>query len=293
MRPRCHVCWSACSRSRDERVRRAQRRQGNPQRQGLTSITLAASPTASPIPGRAEGRAGAVAVEHQRAAGLDARARRQCRRRGDRHRLCGLHLNASSCGIGGGGFMLVHQTDGSVSAPTIARRRRRSPIATCIGATARSRPSLRHGGLPSRSRARLPASRRHASASRASRATCSWFPRLRSRATAFRSTAAKEINQDPTAPATPRSPPSSPRPCGQPATRGRRHPHAGARDDARAHRPRRCEPVLPRDHRRRDRSAAGGILSNSDLANYHALALRARGVPRLRGVHDAAADLAA
>ncbi len=83
------------------------------------AIAPAAPPAAAPIPGRAEGRAGAVAAEHQRAADIGLAMLERGGNAVDAaiataYAVC--ILNASSCGIGGGGFMLVHQTDGSVSA---------------------------------------------------------------------------------------------------------------------------------------------------------------------------------
>ncbi len=85
------------------------------------SVTLAprAAPAAAAIGGRAEGRLGAVAAEHPRAAEIGV----QMLARGGNavdaaiatsYAVC--VLNTSSCGVGGGGYMLVHQPDGSVSA---------------------------------------------------------------------------------------------------------------------------------------------------------------------------------
>ncbi|MCC6847925.1 MAG: gamma-glutamyltransferase [Deltaproteobacteria bacterium] len=93
---------------------------GRKQRRGL-STTLAAKPSASPTPGavRAEGRAGAVAAEHPRAAEIGLSMLERGGNAADAAiatawAVC--VLNASSCGVGGGGFMLVNRPDGSVSA---------------------------------------------------------------------------------------------------------------------------------------------------------------------------------
>lgn len=79
----------------------------------------AASPAAAATPIRAEGRFGAVAAEHPRAAEiglamLDRGGNAVDAAIATAYAVC--VLNTSSCGIGGGGFMLVNQRDGSVSA---------------------------------------------------------------------------------------------------------------------------------------------------------------------------------
>ncbi len=93
---------------------------GRTQRRGF-SLALAAKPSASPTPppGRAEGHLGAVAAEHPRAAAIGLAMLERGGNAVDAaiataYAVC--VLNASSCGIGGGGFMLVNQPDGSVSA---------------------------------------------------------------------------------------------------------------------------------------------------------------------------------
>ncbi len=78
-----------------------------------------ATPAVTPVPGRAEGRLVAVAAEHPRAAEIGIAMLERGGNAVDAaiataYAVC--VLNASSCGIGGGGFMLVHQPDGTVSA---------------------------------------------------------------------------------------------------------------------------------------------------------------------------------
>lgn len=94
---------------------------GRPQRRGFT-MTLAAKPSASPTPvaaARAEGRLGAVAAEHPRAAAIGLAMLERGGNAADAAIAAAWAvcvLNTSSCGIGGGGFMLVNSPDGTVSA---------------------------------------------------------------------------------------------------------------------------------------------------------------------------------
>ena len=74
---------------------------------------------ATPTPGRAQGQRGAVAAEHPRAAEIGLAMLEQGGNAVDAaiataYAVC--ILNASSCGIGGGGFMLVNEIGGAVSA---------------------------------------------------------------------------------------------------------------------------------------------------------------------------------
>jgi gamma-glutamyltranspeptidase/glutathione hydrolase len=85
------------------------------------SATLSTKPAPSPAStaGRAEGRFGAVAAEHPRAAEIGLSMLERGGNAVDAaiataYAVC--VLNTSSCGIGGGGFMLVNQADGTVSA---------------------------------------------------------------------------------------------------------------------------------------------------------------------------------
>ena len=270
---------------------------------GSTSITLAASPTASPIPGRAEGRAGAVAAEHQRAADIGLAMLERGGNAVDAaiataYAVC--ILNASSCGIGGGGFMLVHQTDGSVERARLSRdgagarpsrhvsARRRGPGRALPPRRAGHRGPGRVAGLEeARERfARLPRDVLMAPAIALARDGFPLGPHL-----------AKEINQNLTAlRATPALAALFLDPAGNPRPEGDviRMPALATTLERIA--PRRCEPVLPRDHRRRDRRRDPG-------RRWHPLEQRprelpfplapcaARHVPRLRGVHDAAAEL--
>ena len=104
---------------------------GRRAKRGAVTATLGARP-AGATPGRAEGRAGAVAAEHPRAAEIGVAILAQGGNAVDAaiataYAVC--VLNPSSCGIGGGGFMLVHETDGDVhaldyreTAPAMAHR---------------------------------------------------------------------------------------------------------------------------------------------------------------------------
>jgi gamma-glutamyltranspeptidase/glutathione hydrolase len=74
---------------------------------------------ATPAPGHAAGRRGAVAAEHPRAAEIGLAMLERGGNAVDAaiataYAVC--ILNASSCGIGGGGFMLINEADGAVSA---------------------------------------------------------------------------------------------------------------------------------------------------------------------------------
>lgn len=96
-------------------------RGGRHGKRGLSTAALqpAASTTAATVPGRAEGRLGAVAAEHQRAADIGLAILERGGNAVDAaiataYAVC--LLNASSCGIGGGGFMLVSEPNGTVSA---------------------------------------------------------------------------------------------------------------------------------------------------------------------------------
>src|SRR5436853_2142556 len=92
-------------------------------RQGKRGLSATLKPaiaaTPAPTAGRAEGRRGAVAAEHQRAADiglamLDRGGNAVDAAIATAYAVC--ILNASSCGIGGGGFMLVNEPNGTVSA---------------------------------------------------------------------------------------------------------------------------------------------------------------------------------
>lgn len=101
-------------------------------KRGAVTATLGGARPAGPTPGRAEGQAGAVAAEHPRAAEIGVAMLAQGGNAVDAaiataYAVC--VLNPSSCGIGGGGFMLVHETDGDVhaldyreTAPAMAHR---------------------------------------------------------------------------------------------------------------------------------------------------------------------------
>jgi len=101
-------------------------------KRGAVTATLGGERPAGATPGRAEGRAGAVAAEHPRAAEIGVAMLAQGGNAVDAaiataYAVC--VLNPSSCGIGGGGFMLVHETDGDVhaldyreTAPAMAHR---------------------------------------------------------------------------------------------------------------------------------------------------------------------------
>ena len=83
------------------------------------SVALKSEGVATPAPGRAEGRLGAVAAEHPRAAEIGLAMLERGGNAVDAaiataYAVC--ILNASSCGIGGGGFMLVNEANGAVSA---------------------------------------------------------------------------------------------------------------------------------------------------------------------------------
>ena len=83
------------------------------------SVALKSEAVATPTPGRAEGRRGAVAAEHPRAAQIGLAMLEQGGNAVDAaiataYAVC--ILNTSSCGIGGGGFMLVNEAGGTVSA---------------------------------------------------------------------------------------------------------------------------------------------------------------------------------
>lgn len=107
-----------------ERARRGKR--------GAVTATLGDARPAGATPGRAEGRGGAVAAEHQRAAEIGVAMLAQGGNAVDAaiataYAVC--VLNPSSCGVGGGGFMLVHEADGDVhaldyreTAPAMAHR---------------------------------------------------------------------------------------------------------------------------------------------------------------------------
>lgn len=96
------------------------------------AVALDAKADAIATPGRAEGRFGAVAAEHPRAAEIGLAILEQGGNAADAaiataYAVC--VLNASSCGIGGGGFMIVHEVGGDVraldyreTAPALAHR---------------------------------------------------------------------------------------------------------------------------------------------------------------------------
>jgi gamma-glutamyltranspeptidase/glutathione hydrolase len=95
--------------------------QGSEGRRGARAAAGAVGATrpAAPTPRRAEGRFGAVAAEHPQAAAIGLAILEQGGNAVDAaiataYAVC--ILNPSSCGIGGGGFMLVQQIDGTVSA---------------------------------------------------------------------------------------------------------------------------------------------------------------------------------
>ena len=90
-------------------------------RKGKRAAAVALAPTAAatPDPGRAEGRRGAVAAEHPRAAAIGLAMLEQGGNAVDAaiataYAVC--VLNPSSCGIGGGGFMLINEANGTVNA---------------------------------------------------------------------------------------------------------------------------------------------------------------------------------
>jgi gamma-glutamyltranspeptidase/glutathione hydrolase len=90
-------------------------------RNAKQALSAAAKPASFPAStaGRAEGRFGAVAAEHPRAAEIGLSMLERGGNAVDAaiataYAVC--VLNTSSCGIGGGGFMLVNHADGNVSA---------------------------------------------------------------------------------------------------------------------------------------------------------------------------------